>query len=698
MVLSFRPVAPFLLGLSLLLPWAVGWADLARAASGRRFAHKAAPFRVVVLGFDGVDPDILREHLASLPAVARLARNDSRAAAESGYLSCRTTDPPESPVAWATFATGRNPGGHGIFDFVRRDPASETPYQPLNGMVDRVPPLFGPLDLPLRPPTALNLLSGETFWERVAKGGYRVSVLRMPLTFPAELPRGGELLCGLGVPDLRGTNGSYTLFAAGINAWMGDTVFGGRHIKLYPRKGEASALLEGPIDPRPSARGKRLEVPIAFRFENEAAVVTLPGEPPLMLTRDRFSRWMRVHFTAGPFVNLHGLVRFLLLRTGPEAAVYASPIQIAPHAPPIPISAPFDFARTLAQRLGPMKTAGWPEDTFAANDRVLGDVHVYRDIEDTYRSDERLLLDRLDHSGAALVSMVFTAQDRMSHLFFRWRDPRHPLYDEAARAAFRGQTGVDDPILESYRWMDETLGAVLARLSPQDLLLVVSDHGFHSWRMGVNLNTWLAENGYLTPAHPGQADASRTLAQFFRLTAETSHIDWSRTRAYALGLGQIYLNLEGREAGGIVEPAEARALVEEIAAKLRALRSPDGEPVMKRVILGGEIWRGERMGEAPELQCAFASGYRVSWQTALLGMPPKVFEENDYPWSGDHCSNDAEETAGILLSNWALGPGASPGLEDIAPTVCALFGLPPPQGCDGRAFPLLPPAPQSTRR
>lgn len=674
----FWPGVP--LGL-LLLPTATAWLDLARATTGRQYAYEEAPRRVVVLGFDGVDPLILDEYLDRLPALARLAR-------EGTFLPCRTTNPPESPVAWATFATGLDPGDHGIFDFVRRDLAAEDCYQPENGLVQRFAPELGPLGFPVRPPRAVNLRGGEGFWEPVARLGYKVSVLRMPLTFPAWLERGGELLCGLGVPDLRATQGSYTLFAAGRNAREEYSEFGGRHVKIYPREGAASAALEGPPDPRAPRRG-RLSVPVRFTFAGDTAAVALGDAPLAVLEPGLFSRWTPVTFTAGPFVAVHGLVRFLLLRTGDEPSIYASPIQIAPHTAPLPISAPPAFAGEIADRLGVFKTAGWPEDTFAANDGVLGDVQVFEDIRDTYRTDERLCLDRLDHSGAALVTMVFTAQDRVGHMFYRFRDPRHPAHDPNAIASFWEKTGIDDPIFESYRWMNDTVAEVLRRLDPRDVLLIVSDHGFHSFRYGMNLNTWLAQEGYLVLADETGAGRRRDLDEFFRRGTETAHIDWTRTRAYALGLGQIYLNLKGRERDGVVLPEEREALLDEIAKKLKAVKGPDDAKALREVYRGDRIWAGRRMEEAPELQCAFAEGYRVSWQTALLGAPPGLFEPNKYPWSGDHCSNDQAETPGVFLSNCPIAPGADPGLEQIAPTVTGLFGAPPPEGAKAEPLPLL---------
>ena len=674
----FWPGVP--LGL-LLLPTATAWLDAARTTAGREYAYDPAQRRVVVLGFDGVDPGILDEYLDRLPALEQLAR-------EGAFLPCRTTNPPESPVAWATFATGRNPGDHGIFDFVRRDLGAEDCYRPENGLVQRFAPELGPLGFPLRPPRAVNLVSGEGFWEPVSRLGHKVSVLRMPLTFPARLERGGELLCGLGVPDLRATQGSYTLFSAGRDAREEYTEFGGRHVKIYPREGFAAADLEGPPDPRePQAR--RLTVPVRFTFAGESAAIVVDDQPAVALAPGLLSRWTPVTFRAGPFLAVHGLVRFLLLKGGEEPAIYASPIQIAPHAPPIPISAPPSFAGELADRLGVFKTAGWPEDTFAANENVLSDAQLFEDIRDTYRADERLCLDRLDRSGAALVTMVFTAQDRVSHMYYRYRDPRHPAHSPEAIASFWEATGVDDPIFECYRWMNDTVAEVRRRLGANDVLLIVSDHGFHSFRYGMNLNTWLLQEGYLALADTSGARGHRDLDELFRRGVDTTGIDWTRTRAYALGLGQIYLNLKGRERDGVVPPESRDALLEEISSKLQAVKGPDGAHAVREVYRADVIWAGRRMAEAPELQVAFAEGYRVSWQTALLAVPPDLFEPNLRPWSGDHCSNDQADTPGVFLSSCPLEPGEDPGLEQIAPTVTWLFRAPPPDGATAPRLKLL---------
>jgi predicted AlkP superfamily phosphohydrolase/phosphomutase len=343
----------------------------------------------------------------------------------------------------------------------------------------------------------------------------------------------------------------------------------------------------------------------------------------------------------------------------------------------------------MADALGFFKTIGWPEDTFAANEGVLDDAQAFEDIRDPYRADERLCLDRLDRSKAALLTMVFTAQDRVAHLFYRFRDARHPAHDPDAIAAFLEKTGVDDPILESYRWMNDTIAEVRKRLGPRDVLLIVSDHGFHSFRYGMNLNTWLAQEGYLVLADEAQGRRPRDLDELFRRGSQTSHINWTETRAYALGLGQIYLNLKGRERDGVVGPEEKDALLDEIEGKLREVKGPDGQFALRDVYRGDRIWSGSRMAEAPELQCAFAEGYRVSWQTALLGVPPALFEPNKRPWSGDHCSNDQAETSGVFLCNVPVAPGEDPGLEQIAPTVTALFGAEPPRGAKAKPLRLM---------
>jgi predicted AlkP superfamily phosphohydrolase/phosphomutase len=161
-------------------------------------------------------------------------------------------------------------------------------------------------------------------------------------------------------------------------------------------------------------------------------------------------------------------------------------------------------------------------------------------------------------------------------------------------------------------------------------------------------------------------------------------VDWSKTRAYALALGQIYVNLKGREREGIVTPgAQYEALRKELIQKFGALKDPDtDEGVVRHVYAREELYRGPYFNEAPDLVVGFERGYRVSWQTSLGGIPSDVFELNERRWSADHCSVDPSQVPGVLFSSRPL-ERKDARIIDLAPTVLTRLGLPVPADMDG---------------
>jgi predicted AlkP superfamily phosphohydrolase/phosphomutase len=203
--------------------------------------------------------------------------------------------------------------------------------------------------------------------------------------------------------------------------------------------------------------------------------------------------------------------------------------------------------------------------------------------------------------------------------------------------------------------------------------MVMSDHGFKPFRRGVNLNTWLYENGYL--ALKGDRP---TGAQWYQ------DVDWSRTRAYAVGLGGIYINLAGREAKGIVQPGEEQARIKrEIAAGLRVLRDEQHDcPAIADVYDTDVIYSGPYVREAPDLFVGFAVGYRASWDCATGEIAEHAIQDNTKSWSGDHCMNPPD-VPGIFFCNRELDVDRIH-IMDIGPTVLDLFGVEVPPYCDGK--------------
>jgi predicted AlkP superfamily phosphohydrolase/phosphomutase len=670
--MTMRKMAGGLLCLALALTIAgslAGWLGCRRTVHTRPVTHQ-----VVVLGFDGADPTLLARWIeqGKLPHLAQLAKTGT-------FKPLGTTNPPESPVAWASFATGLNPGGTGIFDFLRRDPET---YLPELSLVSREKAKFLFKLIPIKLPKVTNERSGVPFYKAVADAGYKTTVIRMPLEFPpTEIP-GGKLWAGLGVPDVRGTWGTFFYFGTDLTPWdIGDTEFGGKLVRLELKDNEVTSSVEGPVDPTADTY-KRVSVPIQFVVspEGNAVTIKLAGRQETIAER-QWSDWFHVKFRITPFLSIHATCRFYLLQSSPDLRVYMSPLNLDPESPPLPISSPANYTSELVKKHGLFKTLGWWHDTWALNEEKIDEGVFLEDTFRTMKQQEEITLDELKNDPPSLLVSVFTATDSVSHMFFRLLDPEHPRYD-AVLARLYG-----DAILRSYEHMDEIVGKVLEAMKPGGTLLIASDHGFHTWRKGFNTNTWLVENGYMTLKNPSAEEKTYNLDNLFGQGSFFPNVDWSRTKAYALGLGQIYLNLKGREKSGILDrgPGTDR-LLQEMREKLMAFEDPDtGKPVVQGVYLGREIFHGSRMPEAPDLQVDFRDGYRTSWQTSLGAIPAGIVVANMKKWSGDHCASDPSDTAGIFLSNRPL-ESSDPTILDIAPTVLRTLDIPFPGQLDGKAL------------
>lgn len=643
------------------------------AACNRRVATRPVTEEVVVLGFDGADPKLAAQWMAEgkLPNLARLARQGT-------FKPLGTTNPPESPVAWASFATGLNPGGTGIYDFLKRDPQT---YLPELALVSRERPKFLWGMIPIKAPKVTNLRSGVPFYKAAADAGYKTTVIRMPLEFPPTTLPGGKLWSGLGVPDLRGTWGTFYYFGSDLTPRdAGDTEFGGKLARLEMNGDAAAATVEGPVDPT-SNQFKRISIPIDFKLASDGKSVTihLQGQSATLGER-QWSDWFHARFRVTPFLSLRSTCRFFILQTSPELRVYMSPLNLDPEDPPLPISSPPGYSAELAKKHGLMKTLGWWHDTWALNEERIDEGVFLEDCWRTMQQEREILLDELKNDPPSLLVAVFTATDSVSHMFWRLTDPQHPRYDAALAAKY------GNAIEQTYVRMDAIVGDVMRTMKPGGTLIVVSDHGFHSWRRGFNTNTWLVQNGFMTLKNPNAADKTYNLDNLFGQGSFFPNTDWGRTRAYAVGLGQVYLNLSGREKYGIVKPgAEAERILADLRQKLLALEDPDThEKIIENVYLGDEIFHGARIVEAPDLQMSFRDGYRTSWQTSLGAVPAGIIVANMKKWSGDHCASDPSDTQGIFFSNRKFS--APPSILDISPTVLKIMGVAPPEKSDGQAL------------
>ena len=278
-----------------------------------------------------------------------------------------------------------------------------------------------------------------------------------------------------------------------------------------------------------------------------------------------------------------------------------------------------------------------------------------------------------------LLVQYFEFPDRVAHVFWRLRDPLHPAYDAALARRY------GDVLEKSYQTMDAIVGEAARGLEPRDVLLVLSDHGFATWRRSVNYDSWLVDQGYLVlkgDAHRQNLEALFSKGQFWE------SVDWGKSRAYAMGLGDIYINLRGREKDGLVLPgAPYETLRDEIIRKLLALTDPkDGQRAVSRVFKREQVYRRFDPRLIPDLIVTNRPPYRVSWQ-ASLGVPTgTVFEDNRDVWSGDHCSLDPDLVRGVFFSSRPFRTQGVPGIADVTASVRVLLGAPAPSDAAGRSL------------
>jgi len=620
--------------------------------------------RLIILGIDGMDPQLLKQFISEgkMPNFAKLAR-------QGCFRQLTTSIPPQSPVAWSNLITGMNAGGHGIFDFIHRDPKTMQLYFSASRIEGPRHALhLGGWVLPLGGGRAEQLRRGTAFWEILDQYGVPNTVFRIPSNFP-PVPTKGRTLSGMGTPDLRGTYGTFSFYTDDPTAASG-AVEGGQVIPVEVENGKVTTKLIGPDDTFRKGSPPATEA-FSVAVDPLAPVARVAiGAQQLILREGEWSDWVRTEFQLVPlFVSVKGICRFYLKQAHPRFQLYVSPINIDPANPVLPLSTPPSYSRTLAKEVGEFYTQGIAEDTKALSDGVLDD-HEYLEQSRTVLAEHRrMFASELPKFRQGVFFFYFSSLDLNSHMLWRLTDPKHPQYD-AALAAQNGSA-----IAGFYQQIDQVLGEVLPRVDEHTTLLVLSDHGFAPYYRSFNLNTWLLHNGYIRLKVRADLDSVEPLA----------NVDWTSTRAYGLGLNGLYLNLRGRERNGLVQPgAEAHALIEEMKGKLLEIRdAKTGLPVITRVDIASEVYRGPYTQSGPDLLVGYNRGYRAGWKTILGGFPPEILEDNTNPWSGDHCM-DYTLVPGVLLSNRKI-VDRSTALTDIAPTILAEFGIPQPKDMMGQS-------------
>jgi hypothetical protein len=473
----------------------------------------------------------------------------------------------------------------------------------------------------------------------------------------------------MGTPDLLGTYGTYQHFAEDGPVKPKD-YGGGRRSRLFFENETAKATLIGPMNAmlqKPAASHIRFEV--HRDIDANAAIIEIQDNI-VLLESGQWSEWIKLDFELSmpafmPNKNIGGICRFYLQEVKPNFRLYVTPVNTDPSEPVLQITEPGEFIVKIADKLGLFYTTGFQEDHRALSNKVFTDDEYAQQAAMVLAERMNLLDYAMDNYDDGLLFFYFSSTDLQSHMFWWDSDDRHPTRTpEDAKRSFEHLKGI-------YRKMDGVIADILKRYGNDSTIIVMSDHGFANFKRQFNLNTWLRDNGYMEPAD---------CTAFFPKTSEDAEVDWSKTRAYGLGINGLYLNLKGRERDGIVKPGEEQeALLDELIATLEAVRDTNGRRVIRRV---RRTSSRSATALAPDLIVGYSRDYRASWDTCLGNLSKDVLSDNDMAWAADHCA-DMTEVPGVVFSNRPIAE-VNPSLIDLAPSILKEFGLEIPSTMEGK--------------
>jgi predicted AlkP superfamily phosphohydrolase/phosphomutase len=637
-----------LLGIVSVLLWPFRMAM--RAVSGKKGYKHAKIKKLIFLGLDGLDPALAERYMSEgkLPNLGKLRE-------QGGFHRLRTTFPALSPVAWSTFATGVNPARHSMFDFLNRNLNSYMPELSSSRVRDPERVLqLGKYRIPLSRPIVEMRRKSRTFWHILGEHHIASTILRVPITFPPEKFH-GRMLSAMCTPDLLGTQGTFALYSTRSSA---EYMESGNRYPLTEKGGGHHGEIQGPHNHMEEGGGP-LKIPFTLTRRSASRATLEIGGERYELEQGEYTPWVTLTFKAALGIKVTGIVRFLLTETEGALSLYSTPININPEDPALPISHPTYYATYLAKLLGAYSTLGMAEDTWALNEQAIDSDAFLKQAWLTCEEREAMFFSALDRTRRGVVACVFDTTDRVQHMFFAQKDRGGPY---------------SKTIEELYQRADRLVGRAMQYVDDETVLFVLSDHGFASFERGCDLNAWLLENGYLALKEGATGER-----QYLK------DVDWSKTRAYTVGLAGLYINQEGREAQGIVPAKAAAALKKEIAAKLSGLRDPDRDRLaIRKAWPSDALYTGPYLDAAPDVIVGYADGYRASWDSAVGKVSAQVFDDNRKAWSGDHCV-DPHLVPGVVFCNRQIF-AENPGIEDMAPTALDLFGIAPPPYMEGRSL------------
>jgi len=600
--------------------------------------------KVLLLGIDGADPRVLTKLMdeGKLPNFAKLRDSGT-------FKPLKTSMPPHSPVAWTTIATGTNPGKHNIFDFISRDPKT---YLPALALSKTTTTHLGGTNYE-------SIITADPFWRVSSKDKIPTSILRWPVTFPPEKVE-GNLLSGLGVPDVRGLLSGYSYYTTeDIKASSGPENI----VKVNVKDSFIETVISGP---RKVQGGKRVDITEGMNISISDNKITIKvNKAEYNVQQGEWSDWIRVKFKVGLLKEVSGITKAHLISIDPFK-LYLTAIQINPEKPLYEISYPKDYSAKLAGEVGLFHTLGIAEDTGALNEKRIDEETFLEQTSQIEEEREKIFWSEFSNfkkNNAGVMAFVFDSIDRVQHMF--WEED-----------VFEGTLNISPHVVAYFEKKDKFLGKVLDEIGADTSLIIVSDHGFSSFQRAVSVNRWLVDNEFMVlTEEPGDGDDGGLF----------KYVDWSKTKAYSLGFNSIYINLEGREAKGIVKSEEKEKVAEELMEKFLQFTDSktDKKPVYK-LYRSEDIYSGSQLKNSPDIMIGYYPGYRTSWQTAIGGLTKELIFDNEKHWKADHLI-DSSFVPGILLANFKIAK-EEPEQKDIAPTALTLLGAEIPEDMDGESL------------
>ncbi|MDP6963555.1 MAG: alkaline phosphatase family protein, partial [Planctomycetota bacterium] len=628
-------------------------------------AELSSEKRVVVFGVDGLDPEMLQQRVNS-----GLMPNFAKALADGSNLqSLQTSWPPQSPVAWSNFISGVNPGKHGLYDFIH---VNRSDYGITSSMVetDEVGmqmTLFG-YDLPLTGGDSRSTRKYPAFWEVMSEQGVPVYVHRMPASYPLTESK-AVVFPDMGTPDLVGalSGVAYLFTESEEQTTRQSDSYRVERIKIKrrnPNLWKGSSRIYGPADTMVNVDDLRAEQEaaeatgdfaqankVAKKIEREQEVFTPinlmvdnSGDEPILAvdidgeyaTADlgEWSNWVPISFSMlGGIVPVPGYTRFRFISAEPFEA-YAVPVQFDPWSPISPISTPDTAAADLADAIGPYFTQGFADAYKAYKGKVLDTAGFINESDMVLEERTKMMhygLDQIDQSGG-LLFLYTGSLDMRCHMLWHTSDDEHPHQEPAGE-----YLGVpyDQQIDRVYSQIDTMFGELMQRVAQMEEehgqkieVIVMSDHGFAPFRRKMHINDWLVSEGYLVMAEGKSKTGAHGLAG--------DEIDWEKSTAYSIGFNGIIINRQGREPQGIVSADEAEQLLAEMKSKLMAM-TDQGNQVFTSIKRADEVYSGEQLEHAPDLQLGFNVGYGASDESATGAVTAEgIIVDNDSRWSGSH--------------------------------------------------------------